>query len=555
MGKRADTEKKIKELLLSSGMAWIAGDYKNIREKNLLIQCPSGHQTLWTGEAVLSRRPCPECKKTGYLEEVISICTARGGELLSPSVPKTTDKLRILCGEGHDTHTLTLHKLRAGGWCLKCGGRFLDKKEALAQAKEYAKSRGGRCLSTAYVNADSPMRWQCGSGHPAWDAPFVTVVRARRWCGLCAGNRVDPGKVIEEAKQIARAKHGKCLSATYTRAQEPISWQCELGHKFSATINAVRRGGWCPECSSGLKERVTRYLFEEVFQLKFPKKRPRWLKSPLSQKPMELDGFNEELGLAFEYQGEQHYKTTFDKRDGVLSAQKKRDAEKAKLCRKQGVVLIQIPYWIPTTEMQDFLVSELLKDGAKDLAKLAESSPKRQLPEWIRTDAYDFDDLKTFAKGLGGRCLSEGYEGANHKYVWQCAEGHQPWSASWASVNRQGTWCPECAGNTSNKSDRLDQAKRSASSRGGKCHAEKYENTDAMMLWECGIGHFWLSSFYNMVTKEHWCPLCAPNAEGWLNRVCAKLRRSGYLIEADVNERYFSTSGLSSTSKSSALRN
>lgn len=542
MGKREDTEEKIREELRNSGLAWIDGDYKNTREKNLLIQCPSGHETLWTGEAVLSRRPCPDCKKAGYLDEAISICAARGGELVSGPFQKTTDPLTIRCSEGHETSTLTLNSLRTGRWCLHCGGRFLDKEEALAQAKEYAKSRGGRCLSTAYVNADSPMRWQCGSGHPEWNAPFVTVVRARRWCGRCAGNQVEPSKVIAEARQIAQERHGKCLSSSYIRAHDPLSWRCELGHVFTSTINNVRNGKWCPECSSGLKERVTRYLFEEVFQKSFPKKRPRWLKSPLSQQPMELDGFNEELGLAFEYQGEQHYKVTFDKREGVLSAQQKRDAEKAKLCRKQGVVLIQIPYWIPTTEMQDFLVSELLKDGAKNLAKHAKRSPKKPLPEWIRTDAYGVGDLKSFAQGLGGRCLSESYEGANHRYVWQCAEGHQPWTASWASVNRQGTWCPECAGNTSNKSDRLEQAKRSASSRGGKCHAEKYENTDAMMLWECSTGHFWLSSFYNMVTKEHWCPLCANNAEGWLKRVCTKLLRSGYAKEADRNKRLFSSS-------------
>jgi hypothetical protein len=63
---------------------------------------------------------------------------------------------------------------------------------------------------------------------------------------------------------------------------------------------------------------------------------------------MELDGFSEELSLAFEYQGYQHYQRAhFHRTEDQFKWQLQRDAEKRTLCLRQGVTLIEVPWDVP----------------------------------------------------------------------------------------------------------------------------------------------------------------------------------------------------------------
>jgi len=58
---------------------------------------------------------------------------------------------------------------------------------------------------------------------------------------------------------------------------------------------------------------------------------------------MELDIFFPFLSIAFEYQGEHHYKS--NKILGESSVTQKRDREKKKICEEKGITLIEIPFW------------------------------------------------------------------------------------------------------------------------------------------------------------------------------------------------------------------
>lgn len=56
---------------------------------------------------------------------------------------------------------------------------------------------------------------------------------------------------IEDMKQAAEFRGGKCLSASMTKGDlsTPLEWECQFGHRFKASPNLILMGGhWCPEC-------------------------------------------------------------------------------------------------------------------------------------------------------------------------------------------------------------------------------------------------------------------------------------------------------------------
>ena len=89
-------------------------------------------------------------------------------------------------------------------------------------------------------------------------------------------------------------------------------------------------------------------FFQQIFDAEFPKRRPKWLLGEKGYK-MELDGYCEELGIAFEHQGQEHYeiKHYTIKSRSALDERKKKDRLKRELCLKNNVVLIEIPE-VPT---------------------------------------------------------------------------------------------------------------------------------------------------------------------------------------------------------------
>jgi hypothetical protein len=68
---------------------------------------------------------------------------------------------------------------------------------------------------------------------------------------------------------------------------------------------------------------------------------------------MELDGYSEALRLAFEYQGFQHYEQSYLHSPEEFAWQQQKDQEKRKLCKANGVTLIEVPWG--TKDIREFV--------------------------------------------------------------------------------------------------------------------------------------------------------------------------------------------------------
>jgi len=312
-----------------------------------------------------------------------------------------------------------------------------------------ATQKGGQCLSETYENCNKKINWECKLGHK-WEAKPYHVV-AGSWCPRCA--QISLGKKnrkysIQDMQNIATKREGKCLSSAFVSVMSKLEWQCRDGHKWDAIPSSIMRGSWCPHCRY-LGETKCRYVFERIFESKFPK-------TKIDNATLELDGYCRKLQIAFEYQGQQHYRYIpyFHRTAESFSKSQLRDKQKFKWCRANNINLVIVPYWENKTDNQ---LSQFIQNQTGLFTDV----------DW--SDFYQFSSqLEKFRKiaiERGGKLISEKYEGVMSKLEWECKEGHR-WEAIPDSVIGKGRWCPYCARNVKLSIEKMNEI---AELKGGKC--------------------------------------------------------------------------------------
>lgn len=307
---------------------------------------------------------------------------------------------------------------------------------------------------------------------------------------------------IEDVRLVAESKGGKCLSEKDINIETKLLFECEEGHEFWARPSTVLRGHWCPICSDGISERYCRKFFEKIFNNNFPKRRPRWLLSDKGYS-MELDGFYEELKLAFEYQGGQHFSDDFfkgKKRKKTLKDIQKYDQLKKSICENNQVTLITVPHNVTIENMQKYIVMKCL-DSKVPLPNII---PEIDYHSFNVYSPKHLTWVKEYAFKHGGECLSERYHGRDIKLVFKCAKGHI-FAVTPHSLKSMKSWCPTCAGRPPYT---LKDMQNLAEKRGGRCLSEKYINSETKMIWQCKNGHLWEATTGNVVYGD-WCRKCA----------------------------------------------
>lgn len=147
-------------------------------------------------------------------------------------------------------------------------------------------------------------------------------------------------KFIKQSTKIHGDKYDYSVTE-YVNSRSKVNIKCKKCNiVFSQIANDHIGGSGCPRCSSSLSEKQCHSIFESIMYQKFIKVRPKWLYK------LELDGYNDDLKLAFEYQGIQHYEYNeyFHYSQADFERQRERDNRKRELCRENKITLIEVPY-------------------------------------------------------------------------------------------------------------------------------------------------------------------------------------------------------------------
>lgn len=433
------------------------------------------------------------------LEQCQEYARSREGESLARIYINEDDKLPWRCKRGYEWLSTAASVVGQKAWCKKCSDAATARAKChtLADCQTLAASKGGWCLATEYKNSKTRMPWKCAKGHEWWSS--YNSIHNGAWCIECANDRKRRHNHlgIEKMHELATLLHGKCLSTHYDNVNSVLEWECSAGHRFCKRASNIIAGHWCIVCGSGLSERLCRAIFEHLYARLFIRKRPRWLLSAIGT-PMELDGYNEDLALAFEYQGIQHYEPVVKFKSDArrLAEIQERDRRKARICRTHKVTLLVVPYTVKHEDLECYIRSELLRRGkALDTWSNLPLLDLRQ--KGIRAD----DRLPRVAQqgGLKGLdCISPSYLGHDTPLRWRCRTCNHEFDFRPDRLTKVSRPCSSCRAAAHRKfwvQDTRAKIDSVLASRGEELLSPLYTAQNDPLTIRCKEGHVWQTSW------------------------------------------------------------
>lgn len=260
-------------------------------------------------------------------------------------------KVEILCENGHLFMQSPNVHLRGSG-CKEC--QDISRRLTLQEVIEKAEEIHGKLYDYSlieYKSLNEKVKILCKI-HGIFEQTLLSHIYNQSDCQLCIGNILKTREqFIEESISIHSDKYDYS-NVDYKGKDIKVKILCKIHNFiFEQTPHNHRHGAGCPRCMYKNETLCVEFL-EKITNHPFIKIRPKFLNG------LELDAYNQDLKLALEYQGQQHYHIVdfFNKNEQGLKDQQDRDLLKKKLCNKERIYLIIVPYFIK--DKQTFIQNE-----------------------------------------------------------------------------------------------------------------------------------------------------------------------------------------------------
>lgn len=361
-------------------------------------------------------------------------------------------------------------------------------KYSIKDMKTIGETRGFECMSDVYLGIKSKLKWKCSHGH-VWDST-PNSIKNGNGCPKCAHSKLR--KTRQDMYFLASCRGFKFVSDDFVGMKKKHLWKCANGHIWHSTPENIRSGNNCPKCSGNITEEKIRFIFESLLNYSFPKNRS-------ILKGLELDGFCNNLMLAFEYNGPQHYYSHFWNKDGrFLPDIIQRDEKKTAMCKELGITKINIPY--SEVHLEQYVSKKLNNLGYKIHNQV----------NWKNFigQPHKLKELDEIAKQNGGVLLSPAYDGSHKKHKWECSKEHK-WEATAKDV-KNGSWCPVCA---NNQKYSITTVRELALDKNFELLSEIYQGMNSTHSFRClECKHTW-DTRPNNIQQGRKCPYCGRKEE------------------------------------------
>ena len=227
--------------------------------------------------------------------------------------------------------------------------------------------------------------------------------------------------------EIAKSNNGKIISKEWMGRRANYEFMDSENNSFFCKFESLLQGVW--STPRGLvAEPICNQILEFMFSKKFIKTRKILTKEILKKsQPLELDGYCQELNIAFEYQG---WPGHWDKNHKSYPLIQKRDKLKKEYCKKLNIILIEImPFKNNSMYDENLSFSHVL-----NAVKIAYLNNNKELPK-IKTSGFKLDlklihhgnnmlsQLRELARENNGKLLTESWQGDKHHYLFSDSNG------------------------------------------------------------------------------------------------------------------------------------
>jgi hypothetical protein len=431
---------------------WILLSFNNPKD-HCEMQCNNNHIFKCTVGVVSKARNrgyliCEQCKYDEIILRTTMKLESQNFSLISFNIKKST----LQCNNGHTIIRGTYHLDNV--ICEYCKSEKIARN-ALATLQDILTNKNAKLLISEedfcnrYKNHKTKFTIQCDNNH-IWET-YLALLVDDHWCKFCASERLNRRILaIEDAQELARRYGGKLISESFKNVMDLLEWECQEGHRFYQNYRAIDKDNiWCNKCSIRWKsEEICRIYFETIFGHKFPKYRSDWLINRVGNR-LELDGCCEELGIAFEHNGHQHYGVSQWFNDDLLPQEKfiktrDNDLDKQKLCDERNIKLIIIEQLHAKTSLKK--LEKIIKQLALEYGVAIKDTYQYDFStlSQLKQSQERLQIVKEVATSKGGECLSNEYIFASLPIMeFKCKNGHI-WMSSYDRIVLGGGWCKKC---------------------------------------------------------------------------------------------------------------
>lgn len=328
-------------------------------------------------------------------------------------------------------------------------------------------------------------------------------------------------EVVAALQARATSKGGRLVTRDYQGARSRVELECENGHRWEAFAhNILSAGSWCPRCHRDdwgtTQDRVKKMV---------AKRGGRIVGGSYETQQSQL-AFVCKFGHRFSSRVSNvlYHQSWCPNCAATERADKSRTSieEIREFVSTRGGICLSESYESPQQKLRFQCADGHQWRTSWSSVHAGSWCPVCRREEGASKKRLGLEIAQAHAADHDGACLSTRYVSSREPLKWRCRKGHV-WETTLNSVRSAGTWCPECA-RQSSKGPRegtatfvrrlsIMDAQVLADKYGGRCLSEHMENGQQSLHWCCADGHEWQASLSSMRSRRDYCASCARKHE------------------------------------------